>query len=162
MSSLKDQFSNIVESVFLGFDPCLVRVRRRRYGQQPHPDARAARHGRNLRTRTTSAPERSPACCAYWFSAASASSASFAAVAQAGGEGEFDAVVERYVAEGLRSNLALQSETSRSREVQRRRSPQHARDSFPRFRCRPATRAPKADASSRCRSARRSIRSTPR
>ena len=36
--------------------------------------------------------------------------ASFAAVAQAG-DGEFDAVVERYVAEGLRSNLSLQSET---------------------------------------------------
>ncbi len=42
--------------------------------------------------------------------------ASFAAVAQAGGEGEFDAVVERYVAEGLRSNLALQGE---SLEVER-------------------------------------------
>jgi outer membrane protein TolC len=41
--------------------------------------------------------------------------ASFAAVAQAG-EGEFDAVVERYVAEGLRSNLALQGE---SLEVER-------------------------------------------
>ena len=39
-----------------------------------------------------------------------------AAVAQAGGEGEFDAVVERYVAEGLRSNLALQGE---SLEVER-------------------------------------------
>ena len=37
--------------------------------------------------------------------------ASLTAVAQAGGEGEFDAVVERYVAEGLRSNLALQGET---------------------------------------------------
>ena len=36
--------------------------------------------------------------------------ASVAAFAQAGGEGEFDAVVERYVAEGLRSNLALQGE----------------------------------------------------
>jgi outer membrane protein TolC len=41
---------------------------------------------------------------------------SFAAVAQAGGEGEFDAVVERYVAEGLRSNLALRGE---SLEVER-------------------------------------------
>ena len=41
--------------------------------------------------------------------------ASFAAVAQAG-EGEFDAVVERYVVEGLRSNLALQGE---SLEVER-------------------------------------------
>ncbi|HET9445386.1 MAG TPA: TolC family protein, partial [Steroidobacteraceae bacterium] len=39
-----------------------------------------------------------------------------AAVAQMGGEGEFDAVVERYVAEGLRSNLALQGE---SLEVER-------------------------------------------
>jgi outer membrane protein len=35
--------------------------------------------------------------------------ASFAALAQAG-EGEFETVVERYVAEGLRSNLALQGE----------------------------------------------------
>jgi outer membrane protein len=35
---------------------------------------------------------------------------SFAAVAQTG-PGEFDAVVERYVVEGLRSNLALQGET---------------------------------------------------
>ena len=42
--------------------------------------------------------------------------ASFAAVAQEGPEGEFDAVVERYVAEGLRSNLALQGE---SLEVER-------------------------------------------
>ena len=42
--------------------------------------------------------------------------ASAAAVAQAGPEGEFDAVVERYVAEGLRSNLALQGE---SLEVER-------------------------------------------
>ena len=41
--------------------------------------------------------------------------ASFAAVAQSG-EGEFDAVVERYVVEGLRSNLALQGE---SLEVER-------------------------------------------
>jgi outer membrane protein len=37
--------------------------------------------------------------------------ASLTAVAQVGGEGEFDTVVERYVAEGLRSNLALQGET---------------------------------------------------
>jgi outer membrane protein TolC len=42
--------------------------------------------------------------------------ASAAALAQVGGEGEFDAVVERYVAEGLRSNLALQGE---SLEVER-------------------------------------------
>ncbi|MGH8240954.1 MAG: TolC family protein, partial [Steroidobacteraceae bacterium] len=41
--------------------------------------------------------------------------ASFAAAAQAGA-GEFDAVVERYVVEGLRSNLALQGE---SLEVER-------------------------------------------
>ena len=40
---------------------------------------------------------------------------SFAAFAQSG-EGEFDTVVERYVAEGLRSNLSLQSE---SLEVER-------------------------------------------
>src|ERR1043165_3160147 len=37
--------------------------------------------------------------------------ASAAAFAQGAREGEFDAVVERYVAEGLRSNLSLQSET---------------------------------------------------
>ena len=36
---------------------------------------------------------------------------SLAAFAQGAREGEFDTVVERYVAEGLRSNLALQSET---------------------------------------------------
>ena len=42
--------------------------------------------------------------------------ASVAAFAQVGGEGEFDTVVERYVAEGLRSNLSLQSE---SLEVER-------------------------------------------
>ncbi len=41
---------------------------------------------------------------------------SLAAFAQPGGEGEFDTVVERYVAEGLRSNLSLQSE---SLEVER-------------------------------------------
>ena len=41
--------------------------------------------------------------------------ASFAAFAQQG-EGEFDTVVDRYVAEGLRSNLALQGE---SLEVER-------------------------------------------
>jgi outer membrane protein len=41
---------------------------------------------------------------------------SFVALAQSGGEGEFDTVVERYVAEGLRSNLALQSQ---SLEVER-------------------------------------------
>jgi outer membrane protein len=41
---------------------------------------------------------------------------SLAAVAQEGPDGEFDAVVERYVAEGLRSNLALQGE---SLEVER-------------------------------------------
>ena len=35
---------------------------------------------------------------------------SVAAFAQVGGESEFDTVVERYVAEGLRSNLALQGE----------------------------------------------------
>ncbi len=35
---------------------------------------------------------------------------SVAACAQVGGEGEFDTAVERYVAEGLRSNLALQGE----------------------------------------------------
>src|SRR5262245_3591892 len=37
--------------------------------------------------------------------------ASAAAFAQGTREGEFDTVVERYVAEGLRSNLSLQSET---------------------------------------------------
>jgi outer membrane protein TolC len=37
--------------------------------------------------------------------------ASLAAFAQEAREGEFDTVVERYVAEGLRSNLSLQSET---------------------------------------------------
>jgi len=36
---------------------------------------------------------------------------SLAAFAQGAREGEFDTVVERYVAEGLRSNLSLQSET---------------------------------------------------
>ena len=41
---------------------------------------------------------------------------SFAALAQSSGEGEFDTVVERYVAEGLRSNLALQGQ---SLEVER-------------------------------------------
>jgi outer membrane protein len=41
---------------------------------------------------------------------------SLAALAQSGGEGEFATVVDRYVAEGLRSNLSLQSE---SLEVER-------------------------------------------
>src|SRR6185369_13703880 len=41
---------------------------------------------------------------------------SVAAFAQGAHEGEFDTVVERYVAEGLRSNLSLQSE---SLEVER-------------------------------------------
>ena len=54
-------------------------------------------------------------------------------------EGEFDTVVANYVAEGLRSNLALQSET-RIRE-QRRRWPRRVRDSFPSFLSRRATPA---------------------
>ncbi len=116
MSSLKEQFSNIVESVFLASILAWSVFAGAAAVSSPTADARAARHGRDLRAerrRRLSVP----ACCAYWFSAASASScASFAAVAQAGGEGEFDAVVERYVAEGLRSNLALQGE---SLEVER-------------------------------------------